>query len=144
MKKITLIILSTIVFLTLTGCKKETQDSILIDINYSQLEQAINNKETFILVVVQDGCGNCTSFKPKLETVLKNNNLTAKSLNLTYIESKDYEKYTQTVDNVSGTPTVLFYKDGKEISKLYRLVGDQDKNKIIEKLETAGYKIENK
>ena len=72
MKKITKILLVVIGIILLTGCGKDS----LQEISYNDLEKALNNKETFILEIAQDGCHNCEEFNPIFKKVLKKYNLT--------------------------------------------------------------------
>ena len=67
MKKITKISLIIIGIILLAGCEKNP----LQEISYNDLEKALNNKETFILEIAQDGCHNCEEFNPIFKKVLK-------------------------------------------------------------------------
>ena len=121
------------------GCEKKQEVEYLKDISYEELYKKIENKETFILEVVQTGCGNCTSFTPKFTEVLEEYKITAYSLNLTNIEKdENREKFLDDYD-VTGTPTVIFFKDGEETSTMKRLTGDRDKETIIKKLKLNDY-----
>ncbi len=118
----------------ITGCGINPIKSI----SYSDLEKKLNNKDTFILEVVQDGCHNCESFTPKFKKILNKNKIDAYSVNLTSLSKEDTNK----IDNlykVSGTPTVIFITKGEEKSISQRIVGDRSDDFIIEKLKIAGY-----
>lgn len=119
----------------LTGCNNE---KTITDISYSELETMIDNKESFILEIVQTGCSHCEEFTPRFTAVLKTNDLEAYSLNLYNLQEDEAKKFNE-LTTVSGTPTVLFFKDGKETSN--RISGSVDNDKIEEHLEDAGYKL---
>ena len=134
MEKITKILLVVIGIILLTGCGKDS----LQEISYNDLEKALNNKETFILEIAQDGCHNCESFSPKFNEILTEYNLKAVSINLTNITQEENQKLSN-LYNTSGTPTVIFIEKGEEPSISRRIVGDVTKEKIVSKLKVAGY-----
>ena len=139
MKKITKISLIIIGIILLAGCEKNP----LQEISYNELEKALNNKETFILEIAQDGCHNCEEFNPIFKKVLKKYNLTAKQINLTKLSEEENTKI-KNLYNITGTPTVIFIEKGEEPSILRRIIGAKDKDFIITKLGIAGYIKENK
>ncbi len=124
--------------LFLTGCSNGNSD-VITEIDYSRLEDLIDNKEKFILEVIQTGCSHCEEFSPRFKAVLKTNDLTAYSLNLYNLTEGEEEKFDE-IASVSGTPTVLFFEDGKEV-KDYRISGAVSNSLIEMHLENAGYKI---
>lgn len=123
----------------LVGCEQKDDNSkYLVDINYTTFNDKLDNNEDFILEVVQTGCSNCTSFTPKFESVLGEYKITAYSINLTDMTDENRQEFLDKY-NVSGTPTVLFFKGGKETSTLKRLTGNQSEDKIVSKLKANGY-----
>lgn len=141
-KTISFFSLFLVLALLLVGCENSTNsnenESYLIEINYSTFTSKVDSGEDFILEVVQTGCSNCTTFTPKFETVLTEYQITAYSLNLSNMSDVNKTEFLDTYE-VSGTPTVMFFKNGKETSTLKRLTGNQSKEKIISKLEANGY-----
>ena len=133
MKKILKLFSIVIVLLLITGCSKS-----ITEISYKDLEKSLENKESFILEIVQDGCSNCEEFTPKFEKVLSKYNIKVKQINLTKLTEEDNTKLTN-LYNASGTPTVIFITEGKEESISRRIVGNVNEDKIISKLKTAGY-----
>ena len=133
MKKYFKYLLLAVVIILATGCGKSVEK-----IGYSKLEEMLNNKETFILEIVQDGCHNCESFEPKFEKILKKYNLNAKMINLTSLSKEENNKLSS-LYNISGTPTVIFVEKGEEVQISKRIVGDVSKDKVINKLKVAGY-----
>ncbi len=118
----------------LTGCNNS---NTITEINYSKLEDMIDNKDSFILEIVQTGCSHCEEFSPRFKAVLKTNNLKAYSLNLYNLNNEEREKFSKLTTNVTGTPTVLFFKDGSETS--IKINGAVSNEKIEERLKDAGY-----
>ena len=74
MKRFKFVFVLFAVFLLLTGCDS---NSNLKDLSYKELNKKLRNKESFFFVLVQDGCSHCASFTPKLESVLKEYDITA-------------------------------------------------------------------
>lgn len=133
MKKVFKLFVLIIPLLLITGCSKN-----ITSITYSDLEKSLNNKETFILEIVQDGCSNCEEFTPRFEKVLSKYNIKVKQINLTKLSEEDNNKLNG-LYNAGGTPTVIFITDGEEQSISRRIVGNVSEDKIISKLKIAGY-----
>ena len=130
MKKKIKYLLIGILVLILTGC---SSSKVITDIDYSKLEEMIDNKESFILEVVQTGCSHCEEFSPRFKAVLKTNDEEAYSLNLYNMTDDELKKFNELTTSVSGTPTVLYFEDGKETS--HKINGAVSNEKIEEFLE---------
>lgn len=130
MKKNIKFLLIGILALILTGC---SSNKVITDIDYSKLEEMIDNKESFILEVVQTGCSHCEEFSPRFKAVLKTNDEEAYSLNLYNMTDEERKKFNELTTSVSGTPTVLYFEDGKETS--HKINGAVSNEKIEEFLE---------
>lgn len=132
MKKVVKVLLVVISLMLLTGCKNNMER-----ITYSDLEDKIKDKDTFIMEVSQDGCSHCEEYKPIIDEILNDNNLTAYNLNITYLSEQDYNKFDKKY-TFEGTPTTMFFKDGKEVLSS-RLVGTVSKTKLKKELKRLGY-----
>lgn len=106
-----------------------------IDIDYTELMEKIDNKEDFILFIYQTGCSHCESFEPKLNEVIKKYNLEIYAINLKDLDDIQYEKVKNRTF-VSGTPTTVYFKDGKKEDKI---TGDKSLEKLMSFLKKAGY-----
>lgn len=133
MKKNIKFLLIGILALILTGC---SSSKVITDIDYSKLEEMIDNKESFILEVVQTGCSHCEEFSPRFKAVLKTNDEEAYSLNLYNMTEEESKKFSELTTSVSGTPTVLYFEDGKETShKINGAVSNEKIEEFLEKIE---------
>ena len=133
MKKIISILFLIIVCFSLTGC---SDSEVVTEIEYSDLEEMIDNKDSFILEIVQTGCSHCEEFTPRFRAVLKDNNVTAYSLNLYNVNDEDREKFNDLTTSVSGTPTVLYFENGKETSnRIYGAVPNEKIEDFLEKID---------
>ena len=107
-------------------------------IKIDELKEKINNKESFILVITQDGCSHCHAYLPTINKVGKEYNITFYDISQTGL-SQDNATFLKNVANTSGTPTTVFIEEGEEKSTLNRLVGNVQEYKLIDKLKTMGY-----
>ncbi|MBR4619310.1 MAG: thioredoxin family protein [Bacilli bacterium] len=129
MKKKILIIATLICCLITTGCTRT--------ITYKTFIDRINNKESMIVEVIQTGCSHCEKFEPVFSKFTKENNLSYVKLNISNISDDDYN-YLNTHYGVSGTPTVLIIKNGKELSD-YRISGEVSTDVLKDTFKKAGY-----
>lgn len=145
-RKLNLILYIVIILIVLIGAflvykfafSEKVTESKLINIKVSELEEKINNKDTFILVISQTGCSHCEQYLPELDRALKEVDLNAYVLNVTGLDSANSSTLAKYV-NFSGTPTTIFFNEGIEKTTLNRIVGYASKNKIKERLQSLGY-----
>ena len=137
MKKLKSILLVIALFLLFTGCSN-SNDSYLKSISYKEFKTMCENKETFFVEVVQDGCSHCQAFTPKLKEVLNEYKVTGYQLNLTNMTEEEDKEFSKEFE-ITGTPNTLFITEGQELSILQRIVGNASKQKIISKLKNNGY-----
>jgi predicted bacteriocin transport accessory protein len=122
------------------GEKEKNLDKHLIEINFSELQEKINNKETFILVLTQTNCSHCMEYKPTLKKVLAEYDVYAYELNIAEDKiSKEDKAKLKEIANTSGTPTTVFIKEGQETSTSTRLGGNRSSSDIIKRLKAMGY-----
>lgn len=129
MKKLKIGLLLVSIFL-LTGCSK----SFIKEISYDEYKDLIDSKETFILEVMREDCSACVSFKPKLESVANKYEIEVKVLNTDNLSDEELDSF-----GISGTPTVIFYIDGEEVTTASRINGSVSTDKIISKFKASGF-----
>ena len=132
------IVVATGVFLVYKLAFTEQKESKLVNISVTELENKINNKETFILVISQTGCSHCEQYLPELDRTLNEINKEAYVLNITGLNSENTTTLAKYA-NFSGTPTTIFFNEGIQKTTLNRIVGYASKSKIIERLKSLGY-----
>ena len=133
-KKILFLVAILFATLLLTGCNATAS---IEEISLDTLKGKIENKDTFILEVIQTGCSHCAEFSPRLKSVLSDNNLTAYSINLSDLSKEELEEMNN-ISKISGTPTTLFFKVGEE-DTTHRLVGSVSNSEVESRLKDAGY-----
>ncbi len=139
MEKICKIGILFLIILCMTGCKKGYMD----EINYQEYHQLLDQKETFILEVMRTDCPYCQDFKPKLNKVLEDYEITIKFINLDHLSKEEEEQFLKEVGD-PGTPTVIFYQEGNEKTIQSRIVGNVSIEKIISKMKASGFIEEEK
>lgn len=138
---IILIILLILLFVSLGVLyirKKEEENTLVYEINIQQLEEKINNKDTFILVMTQTGCVHCQSYLPTIKKVSREYGVTFYVLNRAKLSKEEYNRLKD-IANISGTPATIFIVDGEEKTALNRLTGSIEKSRLVEKLISEGY-----
>lgn len=132
-----IIILILIIIVLIGNNLSKPKEGNLIQINYKNIQQKINQKETFILVVSKSTCSHCATYKPKLKTIAKNYGIDIYYID--YDQEKSKEKFLKNFNLSGATPITLFIEKGKEKSILNRIEGDVPTTKIINKLKTMNY-----
>ena len=138
---IILIILLILLFVSLGILyirKKEEENTLVYEINMQQLEEKINNKDTFILVMTQTGCVHCQRYLPTIKKVSREYGVTFYVLNRAKLSKEEYNRLND-IANISGTPSTIFIVDGEEKTALNRLTGSIEKSRLVEKLISEGY-----
>ena len=106
-------------------------------ITHKEINEKIDNKDSFILVVSQSTCSHCASYKPKLKQIAQE--YKTDIYDIDYDEEKDEEKFLEEFDLDGATPITLFFKDGEQESLLNRLEGDVSKETAIKKFKKMGF-----
>ncbi len=114
------------------------EDSHLVEISFDELQEKIDNKETFILLMSQTTCSHCAEYKPVFKKVLTKYDITAYEIS-TDLLSKEENALIKDIANISGTPTTVFIFDGEEKNTANRLVGAAQESKIVSRLKALGY-----
>ena len=117
---------------------KNMQTGSVKSISISELKEKIDNKDSFILVITQDGCSHCQNYAPIIREISEEYNIKIYDLNLTNL-TKDEKDELINIANVNGTPTTLFFKNGEEESTLNRINGEASSSKLVNKLKKLGY-----
>ncbi len=113
-------------------------DQKLISISYLALNNKINAKESFILVLSQTTCPHCADYKPKFDKVLSKYNIEAYSLEIDLLKPEERNELSNKIA-FQGTPTTLFFENGEEKDQTKRIIGNASEDMIIERLKELGY-----
>ncbi len=134
-KKIYKIVIATVICFCLVGCTGDT--TTISKIEFSEFKEKVEQKESFILEVIQTGCTHCEEFSPRLKKILARHHLTAYSLNLSNLSAEE-KKELKDISYVSGTPTVIFFTKGEEESS-HKIIGTVSDATVIRHLKELEY-----
>lgn len=133
------IAIGSLVYASVSLTKEDKEEeNHLIEISFSELQEKVNNKDSFILVLSQTGCSHCAEYKPILKKVLNKYDVVAYEL-VTDLINKEENAKLKDIANFSGTPTTVFIVDGEEVNTYNRIVGSASESKIVSRLKAMGY-----
>lgn len=114
-------------------------DSNLIEINYNELKEKIDNKEDFVLCVSRTTCIHCQDYKPKLKKVGYKYKIDIYYIDVDLLNDDELKMFKNTVSFDGSTPITIFFKNGEEKTTATRIEGDVSEEKLISKLKTNGF-----
>ncbi|EOO23257.1 hypothetical protein IIU_07067 [Bacillus cereus VD133] len=132
MKKIifmsTIIITIFIVFSATTIKNNNKKESFLSEnaTNPKEIHNILNENKDITIYFYSPTCAHCKKTTPLLNELNKEKNINVKTFNLQEFE-EGWEKY-----NIKGTPTIIYYKNGKEEK---RFIGEHSKKEYKQWLE---------
>lgn len=139
-KKITVIIASILVVIgAITYYFISSYNSNLIEVNYNELKEKIDNKEDFVLCISRTTCTHCQDYKPKLKKVGYKYNIDIYYIDVDLLSDSDLTKFKDNVSFDGSTPITVFFKKGEEKTTATRIEGDVSEEKLINKLKTNGF-----
>ena len=131
MKKIFILFVTIIM---LTGCKAKSYQ----EISYKELNDMLEDKESFILFIGSSTCSACARYEVTLNDVIEEYGTDVKYIDLSKLSDKD-ESALVSEFPIDGTPTTIFIEKGEEDNTYNRIEGAARRSKIIEKFEENGY-----
>lgn len=139
MKKKTIILIIAMTVILLTLIITYHNKSNLIKLNYSEIIEKINNKESFVLCVSASECIHCKDYKPKLEKISRNYNIIIYYTNVDTFTKEELEEFKSKLSFDGGTPTTIFFINGEEKTTATRIEGNVKSEKVINKLKKNGF-----
>lgn len=124
-----------IMVLFAVGCGNKNH---IVEIDLDGFKEKMANKETFALYIGNENCVHCEAYKPILESVLNEYNITIYHLDNNKLNEEEYSEFKSYI-GISGTPTIVFITDGEEETTLNRIVGEVSKETTVERFKTNGY-----
>ena len=95
-------------------------------ISLEDLNKSIEDKKEQTIYFYQTSCVHCQKVSPIVVPLAKDLNVDMKVIDIENL-NEPWDKY-----NIQGTPTIIHFKDGKEVS---RISGEQSKEKFKEWFE---------
>lgn len=125
---ISILVIGLILFWSLTNLIK-IERNLYIDVESSEVQAMSNEKSDFVVYFYQKSCVTCKKVKPIINQYIKDNNQDIYAVDINNDKNQSY--IANNID-IQATPTVIFYKNGKETN---RIVGDFNKKDLTKKLE---------
>ena len=128
------------------GSKYSAEEDITF-IDYEQYTKLIKSKATNIIVVGQTSCSHCIAFKPAINSVAGDYNITINYLNLTEMSQDESTKFFKSLEDIEyndpdflkdgsfGTPLTLIVENGKVISYFS---GQRTISQLVRELKKVG------
>lgn len=110
-----------------------------IMISYNEMLDKIDNKENFILCVTASECVHCNDYKPKLKKISNKYDIIIYYTNIDDMTDNEYEEFKDNISFDGGTPTTIFFKEGKENTTATRIEGNVSSEKVIDKMKKNGF-----
>lgn len=136
MKKILVLFVSVLI---IVGCSNKITG--YQEITFSDLNKKFEDEENFVLFIGSNQCSHCMSYEPKLNAVIKVNQLKVYYIDVANL-SEDENKILDSYVPYTGTPTTVFIEKGKlkEIdNEVYMIEGDRDIEYIEKMFKKNGY-----
>ena len=115
------------------------QKGNLIRLNYKEITDKIEKKESFILIVSRSTCSHCAEYKPKIESIAKKYNLDIYYIDYDLDTKDNQNKFLEEFNLDGSTPITIFIKKGEQTKLFDRIEGDISKETAIEKFKKMGF-----
>lgn len=138
-KKIAIIMLLIIILVILAIFIWSLRKNNLVSINYDEIMEKVNNKESFVLCISNTECTHCNDYKPKLKKVANKYNVKIYYTDVDLFNDEDYNDFKVNFSFDGGTPITIFIINGEERTTATRINGDVSIEKIINKLKKNGF-----
>lgn len=136
---IVILAVASMIYASYTLNKKEkNEDNHLIELTFDELEEKINNKDSFILLLSQTTCTHCLEYKPILKKVLAEYDIVAYEIEIDKLTQTEKAKLKD-IANAEGTPNTIFIENGEETNTANRIKGTATESKIKSRLKALGY-----
>lgn len=110
------------------------------EISITELTTMVENENTFVLVIGQENCTYCDSYKETMKKIIDNYDLDIKYINVSQLSEEEVESLNEFLcSSYSGTPTTIFFVDGIEKTTYNRIDGNQSYSIVKDKLISQGY-----
>lgn len=113
MKKI---LLALLLCFSLCACSSQSQEGF-VSIDVQNVLTKISNKDTFLVIINNEGCYSCDTFKEELQETVDKNGLTIYTLNYDSITEVDIDQLNIALGKYTSWPVAFYVVEG-EIPKI--------------------------
>ena len=125
-----------LLFLVISGCSLRLDG--YTEISYNKLMKKIENGETFPLVIGSSDCSACANYEITMTSFIKKHNVEIFMIDLLGLSDEEYNNL-KTETSFTGTPTTVFYKEGKLTSFYNRIDGSESMSAVEDYFKSNGY-----
>lgn len=125
-----------LVSLFVSGCSSKLDG--YTNISYKELMKKLDNKETFPLVIGSSECSACATYEITMNSFIKDQQVEVFLLDLLSLSDDEYQSF-KTEISFTGTPTTVFYEDGKLTSYYNRIDGAASMSVVKTYFKNNGY-----
>lgn len=111
----------------------------LVKLNYNEIKEKIDNKESFVLCISRTTCSHCNQYKPKLSEVANKYKIKIYYTDVDKYSEEELKEFTKIISFDGSTPITLFIKNGEEKTTATRIEGNVPTNTIVDKLKKNGF-----
>lgn len=116
-------------------------------VNYDEYEDLINSKSTHVITIGQTSCSHCIAFKPAINSVGEDYDITMNYLNITNLTEEERNNFTNSLTKIEynepkfvedgsfGTPLTLIVKNGKVVDYIS---GNRTISQLVRELKKNG------
>lgn len=122
--------------LLVSGCSSKFNG--YTEISYNELMKKVANGETFPLVIGSSECSACANYQIVMEKFIRDYQVEVFEIDLTKLNDNEYNEL-MTATSFTGTPTTLFYEEGKLTSYFNRIGGSSSKSVVEDYFRNNGY-----
>lgn len=129
--------LCLVLLIILTGCGNKL--TTYSEISYKELNQKLDQKENFVLLLGSSTCSHCKAFKKTLDAVIKDYQVEVFYIDVSKLSEDDKNSLSSKIQ-FKYTPTLIFIEEGVASSAINkRLVGESTYDKVVKKFKSNGY-----
>lgn len=125
-----------ILILAISGCSTKLDG--YTELSYNELIKKIENTETFPLVIGSSGCSACANYEITMNKFISDYQVEVFIIDLSKLSETEYDKLMVDI-SFNGTPTTVFYEEGKLTSYYNRIDGSESKGVIEDYFRNNGY-----
>lgn len=116
---------------THTETNQSSTENSLNSINMSDLQKKIKDKQDVLVYFYSPECEHCKKTTPILKKINNSLNLNLKAFNILN-DKESWDKY-----KIQGTPTIIYFRNGKEEK---RLIGERGEKEYTQWFESLNLK----
>jgi thiol-disulfide isomerase/thioredoxin len=127
---VTLVLKSAVfVFIVINSNTLEKPD--YKNVSLKEYKQKISSQNSYFMYVYKTSCGVCQEMKPSMNKVIKQEKAEIFALNAEEPSNLDGDFFEQ--NKLNKSPTLLYYKDGKELDRLEGFHSTEELNTFVQK-----------